>query len=105
MGGPICRHSNFGRDRGEPSAARDVPAASHVGHHLSCGNRMQSFIFEIVLTLVLMFVILSVSTRAKEKGITAGVALGAITGLGARSARGLSAAAINTPRRLPARAG
>ena len=36
---------------------------------------MQSFIFEIVLTLVLMFVILSVSTGAKEKAITAGMRL------------------------------
>src|SRR5947208_13832158 len=100
MGGPICRHSNFGRDRGEPSAARDVPAASHVGHHLSCGNRMQSFIFEIVLTLVLMFVILSVSTGAKEKAITAGIAIGSIIGLEALFAGPISGASMNPARSL-----
>jgi aquaporin Z len=32
------------------------------------GSAVQSFILEFVLTLLLMFVILSVSTGAKEKG-------------------------------------
>ncbi len=45
------------------------------------GPAMQSFVLEVVLTLLLMFVILSVSTGAKEKGIMAGVAVGAVIAL------------------------
>ena len=37
---------------------------------------MQSLILEIVMTFILMIVILRVSTGAKEKGITAGIAIG-----------------------------
>ena len=61
---------------------------------------MQSFIFEIVLTLVLMFVILSVSTGAKEKGITAGIAIGSIIGLEALFAGPISGASMNHARSL-----
>src|SRR5438445_152936 len=38
------------------------------------GPAMQSFVLEVFLTWFLMFVILSVSTGAKEKGVMAGVA-------------------------------
>ena len=40
------------------------------------GSLMQSFITEIILSWILMFVILSVSTRAKEEGVSAGIAVG-----------------------------
>ncbi len=42
---------------------------------------MQSFVLEVILTLILIWVILSVSTGAKEKGITAGIAVGAVIAL------------------------
>jgi hypothetical protein len=42
---------------------------------------MQSFVLEMLLTALLMFVILSVSTGAREKGITAGIAVGAVIAL------------------------
>ncbi len=61
---------------------------------------MQSFILEIVLTLVLMFVILSVSTGAKEKGITAGIAIGAVIALEALFAGPISGASMNPVRSL-----
>src|SRR6266851_5059604 len=64
------------------------------------GTGMQSFILEIVLTLVLMFVILSVSTGAKEKGITAGIAIGSIIGLEALFAGPISGASMNPARSL-----
>ena len=40
------------------------------------GTEMQSFILEVVMTFILMLVILRVSVGAKEKGITAGIAIG-----------------------------
>src|SRR4051812_16694779 len=47
------------------------PAHPTLGATLPAGSQLQSFVLETVLTFVLMFVILSVSTGAKEKGITA----------------------------------
>jgi aquaporin NIP len=61
---------------------------------------MQSFIMETVLTFLLMLVILSVSTGAKEKGITAGVAIGAVIGLEAMFAGPVSGASMNPARSL-----
>lgn len=40
------------------------------------GGQTQSFILEVIMTFILMIVILRVSTGAKEKGITAGIAIG-----------------------------
>ncbi len=40
------------------------------------GTEMQAFIMETVMTFILMMVILRVSVGAKEKGITAGIAIG-----------------------------
>jgi aquaporin Z len=47
-----------------------------------------------------MFVILSVSTGAKEKGITAGIAVGAVIGLEALFAGPISGASMNPVRSL-----
>jgi len=47
-----------------------------LGATLPAGSNMQSFVLESILTFFLMFVILRVSTGAKEKGITAGIAVG-----------------------------
>src|ERR1700730_16420630 len=47
-----------------------------LGATLPAGSSMQSFVLESILTFFLMFVILRVSTGAKEKGITAGIAVG-----------------------------
>ena len=41
------------------------------------GTFMQSLVLEVVMTFILMIVVLRVSTGAKEKGITAGIAIGA----------------------------
>src|SRR5206468_10695510 len=45
------------------------PANRLLGATLPAGSEAQSFILEFILTLLLMFTILSVSTGAKEKGI------------------------------------
>jgi aquaporin NIP len=59
-----------------------------------------AFAFEFVLTLLLMFVVLRVSTGAKEKGITAGVAVGAVIGLEAMFAGPVCGASMNPVRSL-----
>ena len=61
---------------------------------------MQSFVLEMVLTFILMLVILNVSTGAKEKGITAGIAVGAVIGLEAMFAGPISGASMNPARSL-----
>jgi aquaporin Z len=64
------------------------------------GGAMQSFVLEFLLTLILMFVILSVSVGAKEKGLLAGVAIGAVIALEAMFAGPISGAAMNPARSL-----
>lgn len=64
------------------------------------GPSWRSFVLEIVLTFFLMLVILSVSTGAKEKGITAGIAVGAIIGLEAMFAGPICGASMNPARSL-----
>ena len=59
---------------------------------------MQSFVLEVILTLILMWVILSVSTGAKEKGITAGIAIGSVIALEAMFAGPISGASMNPAR-------
>jgi aquaporin Z len=61
---------------------------------------LQSFILEVVLTLILMFVILSVSTGSKEKGITAGIAVGSVIALEALFAGPICGASMNPARSL-----
>ncbi len=61
---------------------------------------MQSFGLEIILTAILMMTILCVSIGAKEKGITAGIAIGAVVGLEAMFAGPISGASMNPARSL-----
>jgi aquaporin Z len=53
-----------------------------------------------VLTFLLMLTILSVSTGAKEKGITAGVAIGGVIALEAMFAGPICGASMNPARSL-----
>src|SRR2546427_12266017 len=64
------------------------------------GPALQSFVLEIILTWFLMLVILSVSTGAKEKGITAGIAVGAVIALEALFAGPICGASMNPARSL-----
>lgn len=76
------------------------PSDERLGSTLPAGSGSQSFIFEVVLTFLLMLVILSVSTGAKEKGITAGIAIGATIGLEAMFAGPICGASMNPARSL-----
>ena len=76
------------------------PASGTLGATQPSGAVMQSFLMEFLLTLMLMFVILSVSTGAQEKGLLAGVAIGAVIGLEAMFAGPISGASMNPARSL-----
>ena len=76
------------------------PAQATLGTTLPAGTDMQSFILELILTFLLMFVILNVSTGAKEKGITAGIAIGAVIALEAMFAGPICGASMNPARSL-----
>jgi len=76
------------------------PQSAALGATLPAGSATQSFVLELILTAILMFVILSVSTGAKEKGITAGIALGSVIALGAMFGGPISGASMNPARSL-----
>lgn len=76
------------------------PANDKLGATLPTGSAMQSFVLEVILTAILMLTILRVSTGAKEKGITAGIAIGAVVGLEAMFAGPICGASMNPARSL-----
>jgi aquaporin Z len=71
-----------------------------LGATFPAGPAEQSLVLEVVLTGLLMFVILSVSTGAKEKGITAGIAVGSVIAFEALFAGPISGASMNPARSL-----
>jgi aquaporin NIP len=71
-----------------------------LGATLPVGPVWQSWILELVLTWMLMLVVLNVSTGPKEKGITAGIAVGAVIGLEAMFAGPICGASMNPARSL-----
>ncbi len=74
------------------------PAHATLGTTLPAGSPIQSFMFEIILTFLLMLVIINVSTGSKEKGITAGLAIGAVVLLEAIFAGPITGASMNPAR-------
>jgi aquaporin NIP len=74
------------------------PMHPNLGATLPAGSATQSFVLEFILTAMLMLVILSVSTGAKEKGITAGIAVGSIIALEAMFAGPICGASMNPAR-------
>jgi aquaporin Z len=76
------------------------PQSKFLGATLPAGSDLQSFVLETVLTFILMLTILNVSTGAKEKGITAGIAVGAVIGLEAMFAGPICGASMNPARSL-----
>jgi len=71
-----------------------------LGATMPAGSEPQSFLLEFILTFFLMLTILNVSTGAKEKGITAGMAIGAVIGLEAMFAGPICGASMNPVRSL-----
>jgi aquaporin Z len=71
-----------------------------LGASLPAGTDLQSFALELVLTAILMFVILNVSTGPKEVGVIAGIAVGGVIGLEAMFAGPICGASMNPARSL-----
>lgn len=76
------------------------PTNATLGGTFPAGPASQSFVLELLLTCILMFVILSVSTGAKERGITAGIAAGGVIALEALVAGPICGASMNPARSL-----
>ena len=76
------------------------PQSKLLGATMPAGSDLQSFILEVLLTFFLMLTILNVSTGAKEKGITAGIAVGAVIALEALFAGPICGASMNPARSL-----
>jgi aquaporin Z len=76
------------------------PDQTNLGGTQPAGPAVQSFVLEAILTLMLMFVILCVSTGAKEKGVMAGVAVGGVIAMEALFAGPISGASMNPARSL-----
>jgi MIP family channel proteins len=76
------------------------PSSITLGVTTPAGAVAQSFVMEFLLTLILMFVVLSVSAGSKEKGLLAGVAIGSVITLEAMFAGPVSGASMNPARSL-----
>jgi aquaporin NIP len=73
---------------------------AHLGATVPAGSGMQSFVLEVILTGLLMFVILCVATGSKEQGLMAGIAIGGIIGLEAMFAGPICGASMNPARSI-----
>jgi aquaporin Z len=71
-----------------------------LGSTTPLGSEWQAFALETILTGILMFVILCVSTGPKEVGTMAGIAIGGVIGLEALFAGPISGASMNPARSL-----
>lgn len=71
-----------------------------LGATLPTGDWWKSFVLEFILTFLLMFVVLNISTGAKEKGIMAGAAIGGMVALEAMFAGPICGASMNPARSL-----
>lgn len=76
------------------------PGHTTLGATVPIGSITQSFVLEVVLTFLLMFVIINVATGSKEQGIMAGAAIGATVGLAALFGGPISGASMNPARSL-----
>ncbi|MCW2975676.1 MAG: hypothetical protein JWM06_957, partial [Actinomycetia bacterium] len=73
---------------------------AHVGATLPAGSQGQAFLWEVVLTFFLMFVILAVATDTHAVGEAAAIAIGGTVGLDAMFGGPISGASMNPARSL-----
>jgi aquaporin Z len=74
------------------------PQSLGLGATLPVAPDMHAFAIEVILTFFLMFLILNVSSGAKEKGITAGIAVGSVIALASLFAGPITGASMNPAR-------
>jgi len=77
-----------------------VGRAGHLGATLPAGSQGQSFLWEVVLTFFLMFVIMAVATDTRAVGEAAAIAIGGTVGLDALFGGPISGASMNPARSL-----
>jgi MIP family channel proteins len=73
---------------------------AHLGATLPAGSQAQSFVWETVLTLMLMFVVMAVATDTRAVGEAAAIAIGGVIGLDALFGGPISGASMNPARSL-----
>jgi MIP family channel proteins len=73
---------------------------AHVGATLPSGSQGQSFLWELVMSAFLMFVILAVATDTRAVGEAAAIAIGGTIGLDAMFGGPISGASMNPMRSL-----
>ena len=71
---------------------------AHTGATLPSGSQAQSFLWELVLTFFLMFVVMAVATDTRAVGEAAAVAIGGTVGLDAMFGGPISGASMNPAR-------
>jgi aquaporin NIP len=71
---------------------------AHVGATLPSGSQGQSFLWELVMTFFLMFVIMAVATDTRAVGEAAAIAIGGTIGLDAMFGGPISGASMNPAR-------
>lgn len=76
------------------------PANLYLGATLPSGSDGQSFVLELILSFMLMFVILHVAKGSKEQGMFAGLAIGSVVLLEAMFAGPICGASMNPVRSL-----
>ncbi|HEY8315422.1 MAG TPA: MIP family channel protein [Gaiellaceae bacterium] len=73
---------------------------AHVGATLPAGSQGQAFLWEVVLTFFLMFVIMSVATDTRAVGEAAAIAIGGTVGLDAMFGGPVTGASMNPARSI-----
>ena len=73
---------------------------AHVGATLPSGSQAQSFLWELVLSFFLMFVIMAVATDTRAVGEAAAIAVGGTVGLDAMFGGPISGASMNPARSI-----
>ena len=77
----VCAAARGARRGGR--VARFAGNIAHVGATLPSGSQRQSFLWELLLTFFLMFVIMAVATDTRAAGEAAAIAIGGTVGLDA----------------------
>jgi aquaporin NIP len=75
-------------------------ADAHTGATLPSGSQGQSFLWELVLTFFLMFVIMAAATDTRAVGEAAAIAIGGTVGLDAMFGGPISGASMNPARSI-----
>jgi aquaporin NIP len=73
---------------------------AHVGATLPSGSQAQSFLWELVMTAFLMFVVMAVATDTRAVGEAAAIAIGATIGFDAMFGGPISGASMNPARSI-----